>query len=79
MRRFFVQRDKSAPPSNVSALRVGETLFTGEDDFASGFSAPPVWRLTSYCLLLPYSLPTELKQEEKEKKFVGILNSLFQL
>src|SRR4030042_4227024 len=40
MGRFFVQRDKSAPPSNVSALRVGKTLITGEDDFASGFGAP---------------------------------------
>lgn len=40
MRRFFVQRDKSALPSDVSAFRVGETLFTGEDDFASGFGAP---------------------------------------
>jgi 7-cyano-7-deazaguanine synthase in queuosine biosynthesis len=40
MRRFFVQRDKSAPPSNVSVLRVGNTLFTGEDDFASAFGDP---------------------------------------
>ena len=37
MKRFFVQRDRSAPPPNASVLRVGNTLFTGEDDFSSAF------------------------------------------
>jgi 7-cyano-7-deazaguanine synthase in queuosine biosynthesis len=54
MRRFFVQRDNSAPPSNVSVLRVGETLFTGEDDFASEFGEPS--SLESDLLLLASSV-----------------------
>ena len=40
MRSFFAQRDRSAPPSDASVLRVGDTLFTGEDDFASAFGEP---------------------------------------
>jgi 7-cyano-7-deazaguanine synthase in queuosine biosynthesis len=40
VKRFYIQRDKSIPPSDFDVFRVDDNLFTGEDDFAEAFTTP---------------------------------------